>query len=85
MIENYLDFAKRKRIHALRKARGYLEQSRNTNYEWCKGFYRGLSMGFDLESRHWRTLQKDIEGRIFGGGVLAVVSGFAPDVEEILT
>jgi len=61
MIENYLDFVKGKRAYALELARDYMEKSRCTTDEWCDGFYRGMKLAFEFESRHWRILQKDIE------------------------
>jgi len=61
MIDNYLDFVKGRRAHALAEARRCVVQSRSSIDEWTKGFYRGLCLGQDFESRHWRALQKDIE------------------------
>jgi hypothetical protein len=61
MIENYLDFAKRQRKRALQRARKAMQDERSDCSEICQGIDAGLRIAFDCQSRHWRTLQKDIE------------------------
>lgn len=63
MINNYLDYAKSQRKAALKVARQYRSQSRSDYQPWGQGFYAGHAQARWFESRHWRTLQKDIEAR----------------------
>jgi len=70
MIDNYLDFVKGRRAYALREMRHCRDKSRQFQENWANGFYRGMALVWEFESRHWRTLQKDIEARLLEGSSL---------------
>lgn len=79
MIDNYLDFVKVKREHSLYEARRAQYMARNNVGEWTEGFYRGMALAFDFESRHWRALQKDIEALDAQGMTLKAVGRMVPE------
>lgn len=64
MIDNYLDFAKRQRQNALVRARRAMQDERLDHSEICRGIDAGLRIAYDIESRHWRILQKSLEDHI---------------------
>lgn len=64
MINNYLDYVKSQRKDALKAARHSRDLRRIDQTDWGTGFYDGHTQARIFESRHWRTLQKDIEAAI---------------------
>jgi len=84
MIDNYLDFVKEQRKRATASARHSLYESRKHNEPWHNGFCRGLKLAYEFESRHWRTLQKDIECRNEDGGSIAEVVYSTSKIYKIL-
>jgi len=79
MIYNYLDFAKRQRLFALKESLRSLRAVRETDDSWTKGFYQGLNMVYYYEARNWRKLQKDIEDRDAQGMTLQAVGRRVPE------
>jgi len=63
MIKNYLDYVKGMRRNNLILARQYAREAREEANEFIRGHCKGMRLAYGLSSRHWRTLQKDIEAR----------------------
>ena len=61
MIDNYLDWAKRRRKYCVKMAVRYGRDSCIVKDDQAKGFYRGLAMAYDYSGRNLKRLQKDIE------------------------
>lgn len=64
MIDNYLEYAKRRRrwciTDAIRAGRIY----RSNSVEWMQGFYRGMALEADCQGQYWKQLQKSLEAHI---------------------
>jgi len=76
MINNYLYFCKEQRKRYLHNTRRCLRARRRYQREWLKGFNHGLQIAYDISSRSWRRLQKDIEARTATGSCIAEVNRY---------
>jgi len=64
MIDNYLDWAKRRRKWYVQSAIRLGRESRMTTESWEKGFSEGLALAYKCSARDFRWLQKSFEEHI---------------------
>jgi len=63
MIDNYLDWVKRRRRWYVKSGVILGRRSREVADDWSRGFYKGLAMAYLDSGRNFKRLQKDIEAR----------------------
>jgi len=64
MINNYLDWVKKRREWYARSALGSGREFREVTDAWSKGFYKGLAMAYNCGARDFGHLQKSLEEHI---------------------
>jgi len=64
MINNYLDWAKRERKWYVKSYVAHGRKFREVKDDWCKGFHKGLTLGYMDAAYNFKRLQKDIEATL---------------------
>ena len=76
MINNYLDWVKRRRKWYVQSAVRHEREFRDAGDDWTLGFNKGLAMAYDCAGLDFKRLQKDIEARNDAGSCVAEVNRY---------